>query len=394
MTGAEARARRILVVAGEASGDRHAGGLVREALAQDSALRFAGIGGEHLRAAGGVVLRDMRDLAVIGVAEVWAQAPQLLRALREMRRRIRTERPDGLLLIDFPDFNLHLAGVAARCGVPVIYFVSPQLWAWRQGRVRKIRRRVVRMIVLFAFEEEFYRRRGVPVTFAGHPLADQRPSTMTPGEARRALGLDGEAPVYALLPGSRGAEVSRLLPPLLLTARDVLARRPEAKFLIPVAETVDAAAVADAVAASGLPVVALSGAFDRIAAASDAAVAASGTVTLELAHRGVPAVVVYKTSLLSYWIGRLAIRVPYVSLVNLIAGREVLPELLQDDFTPSRAATALLALGAPGETRDAALRGLAEVRGRLGPPGAYRRAAAALIQALDGARPGAENRSP
>ncbi len=393
MTSAAARGRRILVVAGEASGDRHAGGLVQQALALDPGLQFAGIGGERLRAAGGEVLRDMHDLSVVGVTEVWAQAPQLLRALIEMRRRIRDEHPDGLLLVDFPDFNLHLAGVAARRGVPVVYFVSPQVWAWRQARVRKIRRRVARMIVLFPFEAEFYRAHGVPVTFAGHPLADEPPPSMSRAEARRALSLDAGAPVYGLLPGSRAAEIARLLPPLLDTAREVLARRPEARFLLPVADSVDARAVGEAVARSGLPVTPVSGAFDRVALALDGAVAASGTATLELAHRDVPAVVVYKTNPLTYWIGRAAVHVPFVSLVNLIAARPVLPELLQDEFTPERAADALLTLASPGPARDAALRGLAEVKGRLGPPGAYRRAAAAFIEALDEAAARAENHS-
>lgn len=375
-------ARRVLVVAGEASGDRHAAGLVREARALDPGLSFYGLGGRRLADAGAEVVRDMADLAVVGITEVLEHAPALWGALSQMKRLIREDRPAALLLIDFPDFNLHLAGVAARLGIPVVYFVSPQVWAWRRGRVRTIRRRVARMIVLFPFEETFFREHGVPVTFSGHPLADEVPLREPPAAARERLGLDPAAPVYGLLPGSRHGEVRRLLDPLFRTAECILAQEPRASFLVPVAETLDAGRLGAAAARTGLPVVTLSNAFDPLVAACDAAVAASGTVTLELALRGVPPVVVYRTTRLSYLVGRLAVKVPWVSLVNLVAGREVVPELLQDDFTPARAAAAALALGRPGPARDAALAGLSEVRARLGPGGSYRRAAEAFLETI------------
>lgn len=377
------RERRILMVAGEASGDRHAAGLVREALALDPALRFSGIGGNHLRAAGVEVLLDAKDLAVVGIAEVFGHAGELLGALGTMRRRLRDERPDALLLVDFPDFNLHLAGVARRLGIPVIYFISPQVWAWRRGRVRKIRRRVRRMIVLFPFEAEFYRAHGVPVTFVGHPVAEDGLQREPAAEARARLGLRPEGPVFGLLPGSRQGEIRHLLDRLFETAAVIVERVPQAAFLLPVADTLDSGEIGVRAARTGLPIVALAGAFDQLVAACDAAVAASGTVTLELAVRGVPPVVVYRTSPLSYWIGRAAVSVRYVSLVNLIAGRGIVPELLQGDFTPRRAADELLRLGMPGTGRDDALAAIAEVRARLGPPGAYRRAAEAFLAALD-----------
>lgn len=382
--------RRVLVVAGEASGDRHAAGLVTEALRRDPSLSFSGVGGRALREAGVDVRIDNSELGVVGVSEVFGQAGALLGALRTMRRRIVAERPDALLLVDFPDFNLHLAGVAARAGVPVVYFVSPQVWAWRTGRVRKIKRRVSRMIVFFPFEERFYRERGVPVTFSGHPLVDDVPPRPPRREARRELGLDPERPVYGLLPGSRRGESARLLDPLLATARKILEAEPNATFLMPLAETLDVGAVERRSLVAGLPVVALSGAFEPIVAACDAAVAASGTVTLELALRGVPSVVVYRTSALTYAIGRLLVKTKYVCLVNLVAGRGVLPELLQGDFTPERAAAEALALGRPGPAREAALAGIAEAAGRLGPPGAYARAAEAFLDTLDGAARAAE----
>jgi lipid-A-disaccharide synthase len=239
------------------------------------------------------------------------------------------------------------------------------------------------MLTLFPFEKEFYDRHGVPATFVGHPVADDIPQETSVTEARRRLGLDRGAPVFALLPGSRTGEIRRLLDPLLETARETLKSVPSAAFLIPIARTVDAALLEGAAARSGLPVVALSNSFHEIAEAADAAVAASGTAVLELAVRGVPAVVVYRTTWTTYAVGRLALKVPYISLVNLLTGRAVLPELIQNDFTPEAAAKELVALGLAGPRRNEALAGLAEVRAKLGEPGAYGRAARALIEVLD-----------
>ncbi len=322
----------------------------------------------------------------MGISEVRERLPAIRRALAEIKRRLREDRPDVLLLVDFPDFNLHVAGVARQLGIPVVYFVSPQIWAWRARRIKQIKQRVTRKIVLFPFEQEFYAREGVPVTFAGHPLADHVAHPLEAGEARRRLGLDPGGPVFGLLPGSRSGELARMLEPMLDTARLVLEAQPGAAFLIPVASTVDPEPVHEAAARSGLPVVALRNAFDEIAQACDSALVASGTATLELAVRGVPPVVVYRTSRTTYLIGRMAVRVPFISLVNLIAERELVPELIQEDFTPQRAAAELVRLGCPGDARQDLLEGLREVRARLGPPGAYARAAAAMVEVLDAAK--------
>lgn len=379
----ERRARRVLVVAGEASGDRHAAGLVDEARRLDPSLRVAGIGGGHLREAGAEILLESSELSVVGISEVFERLPAIRRALALLKKRLRQDPPDALLLVDFPDFNLHVAGIAARAGVPVVYFVSPQVWAWRARRVRIIRQRVTRMIVLFDFEAAFYREHGVPVTFAGHPIAEPPERVRSPRAARRRLGLPEDAPVFGLLPGSRHGELRHHLQPMLDTARRALARAPRAVFLIPLAEGIDPAVVFEATSRSGLPVVALQRAFDPIVEACDAAVAASGTATLELAVRGVPPVVVYRTSRTTYMLGRMVVRVPYISLVNLVARRALVPELVQDAFTPEAAARELLRLGLPGPERDAVLEGLDEVRRRLGEPGAYQRAAEALVEVLD-----------
>jgi len=385
------RVRRVLVVAGEASGDRHAAGLAREALARDPSLRFLGVGGPALRDAGAEILVDMEALSIIGIAEAIAALPRVRRVMARLERVLREEPPDALLLVDLPDFNLALAKRAKRAGIPVAYFVSPQVWAWRRGRVRTIRERVDRMIVLFPFEAEFYREHGVPVTLAGHPLAEVRPAGIPREEAKRRLGLDPGAPALALLPGSRRSELDRLLDPMLATAAEVRRRLGNVSLPLPVAPNLDPADLRDRIAPSGLPVVPLPGAFDEIAAAADAALVASGTATLELAVREVPHVIVYRTSPLTYLLGRLLVHVRHVGLVNLVAPEPFVPELLQGDFTPDRAADALLPLLAEGPERRAMVEGLREVRRRLGEPGAYARAAGALLEVLDGVPPAGEN---
>ncbi len=376
-------ARRVMVVAGEASGDRHAAGLVAAAKAHCPELVFDGVGGRCLEREGVTLHHRAEDLGVVGISEVLARLGEIRAALKDLKRRVRETRPDALLLVDFPDFNLMLAKAAVAAGVPVVWFISPQLWAWRSGRVKVIRERVRRMIVFFPFERDFYREHGVPVTYAGHPLAGTGRVDVDVADARRRLGLDPGQSVYGLLPGSRRGEIERHLTPMLETARRVLESDPGAAFLLPVADTLSPELVDDPVAASGLPVVALRGAFTGALDACDAALVASGTATLEVALRGVPPVVVYKTSTLTYWIGRMAVKVPYVSLVNLVVGRGLVPELLQAAFTPESAAAALLEHGRPGPTRDAVLAGLVELGEKLGGGGAYERAAEALLAELD-----------
>ncbi len=379
-------ARRVMVVAGEASGDQHAAGLVSEARRIDPDLSFFGVGGDCLRRVGTQIEHEARALSIVGISEVVVQLPTVLAILRDLRARLRRERPAALLLIDLPDFNLALAKTAHSLGVPVVYFISPQVWAWRRGRVKTIKQNVARMIVFFPFEAEFYREHQVPVTLAGHPLAEHGGRLTPPADARRRLGLEPTSPTFGLLPGSRRSEIHRLLDPMFATAREVLKSEPKAQFVMPVAQTLDPADLQSAAVRSSLPVVAMANAFDLMVDACDAAVCASGTATLELAAHDVPSVVVYKTSFLTYTIGRLAVTVPHISLVNLLANQRLLPELIQADFQPAVAARELLALGTAGPRRSAVMSGLANVRRGLGPPGAYQRAAQALLEVLDGAR--------
>ena len=354
-------------------------------------LRAFGAGGPLLRAEGCETLVRAEDLSVMGIAEVLPAIPRIFRALRTLRRAAQQRQPRAALLIDSPDFNLRLARKLRRLGVRVAYFIGPSVWAWRTYRVRQIARDVARMLVILPFEAEFYARHGVNAVYVGNPLADgfrpALPATSTPtttstprADLRRTLGLDARRPVLALLPGSRRQEIRRIWPALLGAARLLLERMPDLQLVVPVAPTVRPEWLR-----ADLPVAFVAGRAPEVLAAADAAVVASGTATLEAALAQVPTVVVYRLSWLSWIVGRLLVRVPFVSLVNLLAGRGLVPELLQRDCTGARIAESAAPLLTAGEARDAQLEGMRQIREGLAPagsPGAARRAAEEIAALL------------
>ena len=380
--------RQVMIVAGEASGDMHGAGLVRAMHRLDPTLRFSGMGGRELRAAGVEILVDAAGMAVVGAVEVLSHLGEILRARRSLIARLHSDRPDLLILIDYPDFNLLLAARAKRLGIPILYYISPQVWAWRQGRVRTIRRLVDRMLVILPFEREFYARHGVTVDFVGHPLVDTVRAALDRDRFARLHAIDPGRTLVGLLPGSRRKEVGALLPVFLGAAERLEQAHPgRCTFLIPQASTIDRgqldraglAAVADR-----LDVRVISDDRYSMMAACDAVVAASGTVILELALLGTPTVAAYRISPHTYWMGRLLIRkIKYFTLVNLIAGREVIPELLQDAANPEQIAHELELLLEDDNRCRQMQEGLAEVRDRLGEPGAADRAAAIALEVLD-----------
>ncbi len=375
--------RTMMIVAGEASADLHGARLLHALQRRVPDLACFGIGGPALEEAGAEILVQAAELAVVGITEVAAKAPALLRALSLSRRELARRRPHLLVLIDFPDFNLMLARTAKRLGIPVLYYISPQVWAWRSGRIRTIAARVDHMAVILPFEEALYRRQGVPVTFVGHPLMDAAPQP-----APEPWG----APVLvSLLPGSRDSEVQRLLPVMLDAVQRLNPRYPATVWRVSVAPTVDPSLVAGILAqhdASGRCETVIGGTADLLAA-STLVVAASGTVTLEAAIAGTPTVIVYKVSPLSYRLGRLLIRVPYIGLANLIADAPLMPELIQDNACPEAIARTVAALLDDPARRERMRAALAQVRRRLGPPGATERLAAIAhgMMASDPMRP-------
>ena len=365
----------LLVVAVEASADLHGAAVLRELKAMRPDLRAFGAGGSLMRAEGCETLVNAEDLGFMGVAEVIPALPRILEAMDALGDAAADRRPRAALLIDSPDFNLRLARRLKRLRVPVAYFIGPKLWAWRTYRVRQVARDVERMLVILPFEADFYARHGVRATYVGNPLADAQ--TSSPPIQRGPLGLDPSRPVLALLPGSRRQEVTRLWSRLLAAGRRLREDRPGLQLAVPIAPSIDRALFSLAP-----DVVFIEGRAPELLAAADAAIVASGTATLQAALAQTPMVVVYRVNWLSWLIGRMLVRVPFVSLPNLLAGRELVPELLQSECTPEKIAAAAAPLldGAPERTRQ--LQGMANIREQLTPQGAAPAARHAAEQVL------------
>lgn len=327
-----------MIVAGEASGDLHGSNLVRAALRLDPSLSFFGIGGERMRAAGVDTLVDSSEMAVIGLVEVLAHFDVIARAFLKLRKILTSDPPDLLILIDYPDFNLLLARVARKAGVKVLYYISPQVWAWRVGRVKKIARLVDRMAVVFPFEVPFYESAGVPVTFVGHPLADIVRPTMSRSDALDAFGLDPARRTVGLFPGSRRGEVARLFPVIMESAALLKARYPDLQFILPLAPSLTMADIGPRLAASGLAVKVVRDNIYDVMQVCDAIVTVSGTVTLEIALMGTPMVVIYKVSPLTYEVGRRLIKVDHIGICNIVGEERVVPELIQHEASAERIA--------------------------------------------------------
>ncbi|MFZ5565025.1 MAG: lipid-A-disaccharide synthase, partial [Thermodesulfobacteriota bacterium] len=373
--------RCVMIIAGEASGDLHAANLIRHMREQvNGPLFFCGIGGDAMRRAGAKILVEASRLSVVGITEVIARLPDILSGMKAAKRMLASRVPDLLVLIDFPDFNLRMAGVARQYGIPVFYYIPPQVWAWRKGRVRTIQRRVDHTAVILPFEADFFKEHGVPVTFVGHPLMDAGYDRF-PEKIKEAGKM-----VVGLLPGSRNGEVSRHLPVMMEAAALIGRNHPDVSFLVSCAASIPEerlTAITDRYAGT-VPFALLSGGVEQVLARSDCVVAVSGTVTLETALCGVPMVVIYRVSLLSYWLAKILIRLKSISLVNLIAGREIVPELIQGDVSAENIAARVEAMITDPPTMQAVQEALAEVRGRLGGPGASARAARIAAQLLTG----------
>lgn len=370
---------RVMISCGEPSGDLYAAALAREITAQDPSVAITGFGGDRLRAAGADLTGDFSGLSVTGLLEVVRLLPRTYAMYRRLVARARAERPDVFVAIDFPDFNFMLARAMRRLGIPVVYYISPQLWAWRRGRMNTMRRIADRVLVIFPFEEAIYRNAGVPVEWVGHPLLDVMPPFRPRAELASDLGVRSDAPVVALLPGSRRNEVRAILPGLAGAAALIRKREPSAQFVLARAPHVGDDLLAP-LAAAGVPVLVVEGRADAVLDLADVALVASGTVTVQAALHECPMVVVYRLSPFTYRLGRPFVHVDTFAMANLVAGRRVVPELIQDDFTPSRVAEEALALLTDRERTAAMRRDLHDVRTRLGEPGASRRAAAAVLE--------------
>ena len=366
---------RLLLSCGELSGDLYAGALTRELRALCPGLAIAGLGGSEFAAAGGVLLEDYRGTAATGLIEPLARMPRLLRTLRRLVAFARTERPDALVVIDFWGFNFRLARRIKRLGIPVVYYIGPQLWAWRSGRLDTMREIAARVLVIFPFEEAIYRSGGVPVEFVGHPLVDLAKPASSRDSFLRRLGLDPTAPTVAVLPGSRPGEVRRILPDLLAACDRIRAKVAGAQFVVARAPQLDARLFATV----SPPILSVEGDTDTVLASADVALTASGTATVQAALHNTPMVVVYRLSSLDYRLGRQFLKIDTYSMVNLIAGERIVPELIQHALTPDAVANEAISLLTDRERAARMREGLERVRARLGGSGGSRRAAEAVL---------------
>ena len=364
-----------MLVVGEASGDVHGASLVKALHRRDGGLKIFGVAGEQLQRTNFEALFNVSKLTGMGLVELAGNVKNIWRAYRLLRDALRRRKPNLLILIDFPEFNLRLARIAKSLRIPVLYYISPQIWAWRRGRVRQIAKSVDRMAVVFPFEVEFYRAHGVNVTFVGHPLLE----TVSAEQSREAVlahyGLDPLKKTIALLPGSRHGEVSRHLPTMLAAAKE-MQTTDNVQFLCLRASTIDAGALRGLIPAR-ISIVE----EDRYEAvgAADLVWTASGTATLETALLSRPMVIVYRMSWLTYTIARLLVRVEHIGMVNLLAGKRLVPELVQDDFNPSRLIAESRRLLGDDQARSSIVEELTQLRQRLGSPGAAERVAEIAI---------------
>jgi len=369
----------ILISAGEPSGEMYAARLVR-ALEKRVEAHLFGLGGPRMREAGVELVAENSAIAVVGITEVLGKAPTVWRLIRQLCEEAERRRPKLAILVDSPGFNLRLARRLNAQGVPIVYFISPHVWAWKRWRIHAIRSRVKRMLCIFPFEEKYYRDRGVAADFVGHPQVDDVQATRSREEFAARYDMDPTKPIVALLPGSRRNELKYNLPTMLEASRLIAAKQP-AQFVLALAPALRPAEVVP-FAQADMPVHLVEDETYNALAAADAAIVSSGTATVEAALLGVPMVVVYRLAPTTAFLLRRLVRTPFFSMVNLIAGQRVVTELFQDEFTAERVAGEVLRLLKSGEARDEMRRGLAEVRAKLGPGGAMERAAEIIAAML------------
>ncbi len=368
---------RVMIIAGEASGDLHGGGVVRELKRRQPECEIFGVGGDKMQAAGMDLTYHVRELSVMGFWEVIQHLPLLRSVQQTLRFLVKIRKPDVLMLIDYPGFNLRFAQSAKELGMKIVYYISPQVWAWNPGRVKKMKGIVDKMLVVFPFEMELYRKRGIDAEFVGHPLLEVLHEPQGHGEFCTRYGFDPSKPILGLFPGSRRQEIERIFPAMLGAAR-MLHQQRDVQIAVGVASVLDMEFVKSFVR-DDFPVRLIQNATYDVMGNCTVALVTSGTATLETACFKTPMIVVYKTSLPTYLIGRLLVRIPNIGLVNIVAGERIVPELVQWSVTPQRLAAEAAALLKDAPQRERIAEKLAGVKARLGTAGASARVADTLI---------------
>lgn len=369
---------KILISAGEASGDIHAAAVTAAIKQLDSSAEVFGMGGDALRAAGGEVIFDIKDHGVMGFVEVIRKLPSIFKLRSDFGKLMDERKPDCLLIVDYPGFNMKLAQLAHDKGIPVVSYIAPSAWAWNKGRAKKVAKIVNKVACIFPFEYDVYKEAGAPVEFVGHPLVDIVHPEMSRQEAEAWAGKKPGRKLILLMPGSRMMEIEKNLATMLAGAKLLKEQLPEVDFVMPRAGTIPKELLEQRIKESGLEVRITEGHNYDLFSVADLALATSGTVTLEAALCGLGSVILYKTSALTYFIAKLVVNIPDIGLPNIVAGKHILPELLQDNFTPEKVAAAAKELLEP-ERNAQMQRDLAYVKERLGNPGAVGRVAQLVL---------------
>ena len=375
-------AKHIMVIAGEASGDAHAARMIAELKQLQADVIVKGIGGNNMRDAGAEIIVDFSALAVMGLVEVLKRYRSIKKIFNQMVDLLKSDKPDLLVLVDYPGFNLKLAKQAKKLGIPVLYYISPKVWAWRAGRVKTIKKYVDHMAVLFPFEVPIYEEAGVPVTCVGHPLVDAVQRKWTTKQAKTKLGIKFNRRVLGVFPGSRHSEVEALLPVMLSAAARVQQQLANVDIVLPIAQGIDTSVIDAIIAKSDVDVRVVSGNFYEITSACDAIVAASGTVTLEIALLGIPHFITYRVAPLTYNILKQLVKIPYVGLCNIVTAKPIVLELLQNEVSSERLEKELLTRLTSPESKGNAENVCKQVRSALGPAGGAKNMAQVVINML------------
>lgn len=370
---------KILISAGEASGDLHAAALTKAILALEPTAEIYGMGGDALRAAGGEVVFDIKDHGVMGTVEVLRKLPQLYKLKKDFRKLMENRRPDCFVTIDYPDFNMRIAAMAKEMRIPIVSYIAPSAWVWRKGRAKDVAKLVNKVASIFPFEYDVYKEAGADVEFVGHPLVDIVKPHISEVEARTKAGKRDNRPLVLLLPGSRIKEIKNMLPTMLKALKIIKAKKPGVDFAVPRASTIPLSMLKETIAVAGVEVKIVEGDTYDVMKVADVALATSGTVTLEAALCGLPSVICYKTSAITVAIARCLVHIPYIGLPNIVAGRQILPELIQEAMTPDNMAKEVLNFLEPSEYVRIR-KELRDVVKKLGTPGAVERVARLILE--------------
>jgi len=370
------------MIAGEASGDLHGSHLVKEMLSLDPTLQFYGVGGEKMKNEGVALIADSKEMAVVGITEVLLKLKRIYQIYRKLKNSLAANSPSLVILIDYPDFNLRFAREAKRKNIPIVYYISPQVWAWRKGRIKKIGRLIKKMIVIFPFEKTIYEEAQIDVDFVGHPLLDSIRSQFSREEAFQQFSLTSGVTTIGLLPGSRMNEVKRHLPQMIRAISLISKQINPVQFIIPVAPGLDLGEVQNLVGSKRENIRVVENNIYDVMRISDVVIVASGTATIEAAIMGAPMIVVYRVSPLTYLLGKMLIKVKNIGMVNIIAGKTVVPELIQKDVTPEKITSAVVQILENPSKQEEIKKELNSLKEKIGNPGASFRAAQIIISLL------------